>query len=367
MPKEIIFALLVIITLIFIFVAGFRIYWHIKSATDLRNHLDDNLKKTRGKKETILFIENSDSTKRHIVTNEMDENQPIMLASVTKLYTHSVIYSMVKEGLIELQKPISFYLEKSQWQGINTISDIDYSDKITVRMLLDQNSGIADYETDFKKDESIIDKVKREDFSLSESQAIELTKKLEGRFKPGENKAYYSNLNAILLGLIAEKVSGKSLVDLYEKYIFQPLKLSNTMVISKENSVIPYLQDRKTSRTLYASSAVASGGLVSNVRELMIFLKAFHQGILFKKSYLSNSDFNSIQFFPLKYGAGMMLVEMPFVLSPLLDAPQILGHSGLSGSFAFYCPSKDLYLVGSLNEYEANPYSWIFKYINAMK
>jgi len=43
-----------------------------------------------------------------------------------------------------------FYLEKSQWQEINTIVDNDYSDKITVQMLLDQNSGIADYETDLK-------------------------------------------------------------------------------------------------------------------------------------------------------------------------------------------------------------------------
>lgn len=234
-------------------------------------------------------------------------------------------------------------------------------------MLLDQNSGIVDYETDFKKDESIIEKAKREDFSLSELEAIGLTKKLEGRFKPGENKGYYSNLNAILLGLIAEKVSGEPLVNLYEKYIFKPLKLSNTMVISVDNSVVPYLKSQKASRYLYASSAVAAGGLVSNVRELMIFLKAFNQGVLFQKSHLTDSDFNNIQFFPLKYGAGMMSVEMPFILSPLYDAPQILGHSGMSGSFAFYCPSKDLYIVGSLNEYEANPYSWIYKYLNAMK
>ena len=367
MIKKIMFAPLIIIAVIFTVVAGFRIYWHIQSSTDLLNNLDYNFKKTRGEKESILLIENSDSTKSHIVTNKMDENQSIMLASVTKLYTHSVIYSMADEGLIDIQKPISFYLEKSQWQEINTIAGTDYSDKITVQMLIDQNSGIADYETDFKNDESIIDKVKKEDFSLSEAEAIELTKKLEGRFKPGENKAHYSNLNSILLGIIAEKVSGESLLNLYEKYIFQPLGLTNTMVVSQDNCIAPYLKDKKASRALYASSAVAAGGLVSNVRELMIFLKAFYQGSLFKKSHISDVDFNSIQFFPLKYGSGMMSVEIPFVLSPLIDSPQILGHSGLSGSFAFYCPSKDLYVVGSLNEYEAKPYSLIYKYINAIK
>jgi hypothetical protein len=70
------------------------------------------------------------------------------LASVTKLYTHSVIFAMQMKGLLIFKN--LFYLEKSQWQEINTIVDNDYSDKITVQMLLDQNSGIADYETDLK-------------------------------------------------------------------------------------------------------------------------------------------------------------------------------------------------------------------------
>lgn len=78
---------------------------------------------------------------------------------------------------------------------------------------------------------------------LSESQAIELTKKLEGRFKPGENKAHYLNLNSIFLGIIAEKISRESLINLYEKYILQPLGLTNTSVVSEGNSIATYLKD----------------------------------------------------------------------------------------------------------------------------
>lgn len=75
---------------------------------------------------------------------------------------------------------------------------------------------------------------------------------------------------------------------------------------------------------------------------------------------------SKIQIFPIKYGGGMMSVEMSALMSPLFYAPQILGHSGLTGSFSFYCEEKGLFIVGTLNKYEDNPYKWIYQYINAM-
>ena len=68
---------------------------------------------------------------------------------------------------------------------------------------------------------------------------------------------------------------------------------------------------------------------------------------------------SKIQIFPIKYGGGMMF--------PLFDSKKILGHSCLTGSFSFYCEEKDLFIVDTLNNYEENPYKWIYQYINAMK
>lgn len=47
-----------------------------------------------------------------------------------------------------------------------------------------------------------------------------------------------------------------------------------------------------------------------------------------------------------------MRVKMPRIMSPFMPAPEIIGHSGSSGSFAFYCPSKQVYIVGTLNQTE---------------
>jgi hypothetical protein len=59
-------------------------------------------------------------------------------------------------------------------------------------------------------------------------------------------------------------------------------------------------------------------------------------------------SWNSL-FFPLQYGYGLMYFHLPryFWLTPL---PEFVGHSGSTGSFAFACPSRSLYLAGTVNQ-----------------
>lgn len=94
---------------------------------------------------------------------------------------------------------------------------------------------------------------------------------------------------------------------------------------------------------------------------------SFVKGDLFELSNIKDPKFNNIQFIPLKYGGGMMSVYISPMMSPLFDAPQIIGHNGLSGSFAFYCPEKDTFIAGNLNEFNPNTFSWIYQYLNAFK
>jgi len=54
-------------------------------------------------------------------------------------------------------------------------------------------------------------------------------------------------------------------------------------------------------------------------------------------------------FFPLRYGYGLMYFKLPryFWFTPL---PEFVGHSGSTGAFAFACPSRSLYITGTLNQ-----------------
>ncbi len=49
----------------------------------------------------------------------------------------------------------------------------------------------------------------------------------------------------------------------------------------------------------------------------------------------------------------MMSVAMPRFLSPFKPLPAYIGHSGSTGSFAYYCREKALYLVGTTNQLAA--------------
>jgi len=45
-----------------------------------------------------------------------------------------------------------------------------------------------------------------------------------------------------------------------------------------------------------------------------------------------------------------MRFKLPWYFSPLRPVPEVLGHSGLPGAFAFYCPSSNRYLAGTVNQ-----------------
>ena len=109
---------------------------------------------------------------------------------------------------------------------------------------------------------------------------------------------------------------------------------------------------------------MAQGGIVATNYELMQFLQAFMRGQLFSENHLTHPDFRRIQFIPLKYGSGMMQLKIPRILSPFVPAPEIIGHSGSSGSFAFYCPSKDVFITGTINQLQHRPFAVIYRTID---
>ena len=68
----------------------------------------------------------------------------------------------------------------------------------------------------------------------------------------------------------------------------------------------------------------------------------------------------------LGYGAGMMRLELPRIVSPVVPAPEILGHSGSTGSFAFRCPSRGVHVVGTLNRIDVKPFEAVYRAIREL-
>jgi D-alanyl-D-alanine carboxypeptidase len=82
----------------------------------------------------------------------MSKDAPIYIASVTKLYTATVVMMLVERGSIALDDPTTKYLPHAVVDGMHIYAGTDYSNEITIRELLAHRSGIADYYTEKTSD-----------------------------------------------------------------------------------------------------------------------------------------------------------------------------------------------------------------------
>lgn len=53
---------------------------------------------------------------------------------------------------------------------------------------------------------------------------------------------------------------------------------------------------------------------------------------------------------PINYGGGYMQIPLGGLYTMFMGSGELLGHSGSTGSFAFYHKEKDLYFVGDVNQ-----------------
>ena len=291
-------------------------------------------------------------------SSSMTTDSPYFLASITKMYTATVVLKLARSGQIYLGAPISDYLPAGLIAGIHVIDGTDHSGQITVAQLVNQTSGLADY-FDGKPDGggSLADDLKQgRDRSLSIEDIIAIVRRLSPEFAPGAGgKAFYSDTNYALLGAIIESVTGATVADGFRQMIFDPLGLADTYVFgTKPDQPRPadlYMKDRVLDIPLAMSSFAPDGGVVSTVAESLRFLRAFFGGELLTADQLAlmTSSWNRL-FFPLRYGYGLMRFQVPRWMSPFKAAPELVGHSGSTGSFAFHNPKRDLYIAGTLNQ-----------------
>ena len=304
--------------------------------------------------EGVLLIENSTGAFSFSREYKRNIDTPILIASATKLFTTTCIFALLQEGKIDLKDKITHYLKKEITAGLHIYNDKEYTSELTIEHLLLQTSGLPDFYTNGAC--SIFSKVKKQDFFYSFEDELEWIKSMHSRFVPGtKRKAFYADVNFDLLGKIIESANDSTLKEAYEKYIFSPLDLKNTYLACNESDYIPhtYYKNQRLDRPLFIRSCYASGGGVSTTRELMIFIKAFWKGKLFNKSIFSNYvQCNPLQisFYPIHYTSGYMKISASY---PFGDKCTLVGHSGSTGSFAFYCPEKDIFIVGDVPQIDS--------------
>ena len=287
---------------------------------------------------------------------DLTTESAFFIASTTKLFTTVLILQLRNENKLNLHDPINNFLDPNILDGLHLFKGIDYSRDLTIQHLLAHTSGLPDYFQDKGTSGiSLEDQIKQgNDQAWTFEQVVERTKLMKPLFAPGTvGIAHYSDANFQLLGKIIEEITAKPYAQNCQDRIIRPLGLSQTyLYVDSTDSKPKSLYYKKS--PLVIPKAMTSfgpdGGMVSTCGELLTFIEAFFNGSLFPKSYLDELMIWNKIFFPMQSGIGIHLFKLPWYFDPFGAVPAFIGHSGLSGALAYYCPKENIYIAGTVNQ-----------------
>ncbi|MBD3864660.1 serine hydrolase domain-containing protein [Olleya marilimosa] len=288
---------------------------------------------------------------------------PFYTASVTKMLTATSIGILKDQKKLNFEDNIAQYLTDSLMSNLHVLNGKEYSNDLTIAHLLQHTSGLPDYFTDTTIDGSpniinqlLIDTSK----SWSAQEMIKFTKqKMKPHFAPGKGY-HYTDTEYVLLALIIENVSGLSLDKFFKQHIFQPLKMHSSYINLKSSAIDNSLDIAKFYASEYELSSLKSlsadwggGGLVSTTQDLIGFLKAFNEDLIVTKETRLEMQNWVNETKGMEYGFGIRKVSIDKLTETESDL-QLIGHSGSTASFLWYCPQLDIYISGTLNQLEAS-------------
>ncbi|MBL8859825.1 MAG: serine hydrolase [Planctomycetes bacterium] len=201
-----------------------------------------------------------------------DENTLFRIGSVTKQFTAALVMQQIERKKLALDDELSQYVPGFPLQG----------NKVTIRQLLNHTSGIPSY-TDIGEEWH-----KVWPLELTDDELLALVKDKPFDFEPGTRWAY-NNTGYYLLGMVLEKVTGKSFEKLVVSEISKPLKLDRTRADSNvdliKNRAQGYALKRSplgnkvvNDQVLGTSQPGAAGMLLSTARELVLWQIALTSG-----------------------------------------------------------------------------------------
>ena len=205
---------------------------------------------------------------------------PMIMGSVSKQFTAAAIALLVEQGKISLDDDVHKYVPELA----------DYGKKITIDQLVHHTSGVRDWW-------ALVDAAgMRPDDGYTVADVVALASRQKGlNFDPGA-EYNYSNTGYILLGVIVQRVTGKTLRQFAAEQIFAPLGMSVSHFHDDHNEPIkgrafaysPIASKPGTwTINVWNNDLVGQGGLMTTVEELQRWDENFYTGRVGGKSFLA--------------------------------------------------------------------------------
>jgi len=189
------------------------------------------------------------------------------IASISKLYVAAATAKMVSNRRLSLDDTLADLLPELKGR-------IEYTDQITLRMLLQHRSGIPDWidDPDFPWDKPPTDVGK----------VLELVLDDPAEFEP-DRRYDYSNTNYLLIGNILDKTLGYSHRQYIKEEILVPLGLTHTFGLFSDvdpGEVISGYDTHYDGDVKRLDFVFPSGAMVATAEDVGIFLRALNDGSL---------------------------------------------------------------------------------------
>ncbi len=257
------------------------------------------------------------------------------IGSITKQFTGAAMMLLQQDGKLSVDDRLAKYLPTVPRAG-----------EITLRQMLNHTAGLGNY-TNRKPPEAFLQSARLDyDSKALLADMLAHTDPLYPN-EPG-TKWDYSNTAYVLLGLVIEKVAGEPWPSLYERRLFKPAGLADTMV-DNVATVVPH---RASGYTGHAGSSdwdnasyisMTYPGAAGNIRSTTVDLCKWHAALLagrivsadslkammtagrLKDGSIPVAALGPGESKPLNYGFGLSMAEF--------EGHASVGHSG--GIFGF--------------------------------
>lgn len=206
----------------------------------------------------------------------LHQETPFQLASITKTFTAAAVLMLQQENKLNIDNDVTEYIPEFPWPGI------------TVRQLLNHTAGLQNYMW-------MIERYWNKSVRPNNEDMLQLFLKYPRglNFRPG-SRFGYSNTGYAFLGLLIERVSGKSYAEFMQQKIFDPLELNHTFVYNPHCS-IPMTNNRAFGfrrwgwrhiviPDVHHDGVMGDKGIYSNVHDLFKWDRAINNGMLLPDS-----------------------------------------------------------------------------------
>src|SRR5580658_5040385 len=196
--------------------------------------------------------------------HKINEHTDFRLASFTKQFTAASIMLLARDGKLSYDDPLTHFFPDFP----------AYGNSITVRNLLNHNSGFVDYEDLLSKQ---YPKTPEEKIpQIHDAGVLKLLEQQTSVKFPAGTKWEYSNSGYAVLAMIVEKVSGKPFGQFLQERIFTPLKMTNTLAYEKGKNEVAHRAyghtktDNRWQETDQSptSAVLGDGGIYSSIDDL---------------------------------------------------------------------------------------------------